>query len=132
MICKYEDKCHQLPSYINKEQWEMRRHNKGMVINISQHTVDYIDALLKNLKSYRGKFKKPKGTSKIERSEWWSMDKAIEYYHENDKDGERHWMTFVIKNNLSEEDCVEFERWLSANHPEVLRKHWKTHKRIVA
>lgn len=132
MICKYEDKCHQLPSYINKEQWEMRRHNKGMVINISQHTVDYLDALLKNLKSYRGKFKKPKGTSKIERSEWWSMDKAIEYYHENDKDGERHWMTFVIKNNLSEEDCVEFERWLSSNHPEVLRKHWNTHKRIVA
>lgn len=132
MVCKYEDKCHQLPSFINKEQWEMRRHNEGGLVDISQQTVDYLDALLKNLKSYSGKFKKPKGTGKIERSEWWSMDKAISYYQENDKDGERHWMTFIIKNNLSEEDCAEFEKWLSANHPEVLRKHWNTHKRIVA
>ena len=132
MVCKYEDKCHQLPSFINKEQWGMRRHNEGGLVDISQQAVDYLDALLKNLKSYSGKFKKPKGTGKIERSEWWSMDKATSYYQDNDKDGERHWMTFIIKNNLSEEDCVEFEKWLSANHPEVLRKHWNTHKRIVA
>ena len=132
LACPYEDRCHQLPSYMNQEQWEMRRHNVGLLYDIGQDIVVYLDSHIKNLKTCCGKFKKPKGIGKIERSEWWSMDKAIEYYHENDKDGERHWMTFVIKNNLSEEDCVEFERWLSANHPEVLRKHWKTHRRIVA
>ena len=25
MVCKYEDKNHQLGSYVNQEQWEMRR-----------------------------------------------------------------------------------------------------------
>ena len=131
MVCKYEDKNHQLGSYVNQEQWEMRRVNEGMVIDISQDTVVYLDAMLKNLKTFEGKFKKVKETGGFSTSNYWDMDRAIAYYQERDKDGERHNATFVIKNCLSEEDCKEFEKWLRANHPSKMH-HWKSHKRIAS
>ena len=131
MVCKYEDKNHQLGSYVNQEQWEMRRVNEGMVIDISQDTVVYLDAMLKNLKTFEGKFKKVKETGGFSTSNYWDMDRAIAYYQERDKDGERHTATFAIKNRLSEEDCKEFEKWLRANHPSKMH-HWKSHKRIAS
>ena len=131
MVCKYEDKNHQLGSYVNQEQWAMRRVNEGMVIDISQDTVVYLDAMLKNLKTFEGKFKKVKETGGFSTSNYWDMDRAIAYYQERDKDGERHNATFVIKNCLSEEDCKEFEKWLRANHPSKMH-HWKSHKRIAS
>ena len=60
MVCKYEDKNHQLGSYINKEQWEMRRSNEGEVVDISQDTVTYLHTLLQNLVTVTGKFRKSK------------------------------------------------------------------------
>ena len=131
MVCKYEDKNHQLGSYVNQEQWEMRRVNEGMVIDISQDTVVYLDAMLKNLKTFEGKFKKVKETGGFSTSNYWDMDRAIAYYQERDKDGERHNATFVIKNCLSEEDCTVFEKWFASNHYDKMH-HWKSHKRIVS
>ena len=131
MVCKYEDKNHQLGSYINKEQWDMRRVNNGKMVAISQDTVVYLDALLKNLKTFDGKFKKVKETGGFSTSNYWDIDRAIAYYQEHDKDGERHTSTFVIKNRLSEEDCIEFERWLMSNHPYKIH-HWKSHKRLAS
>ena len=131
MVCKYEDKNHQLGSYVNQEQWEMRRVNEGMVIDISQDTVVYLDAMLKNLKTFEGKFKKVKETGGFSTSNYWDMDRAIAYYQERDKDGERHNATFVIKNCLSEEDCKEFEKWFASNHYDKMH-HWKSHKRIAS
>lgn len=60
MVCKYEDKNHQLGSYINKEQWEMRRSNEGEVVDISQDTITYLHSLLQNLITVSGKFRKSK------------------------------------------------------------------------
>ena len=131
MVCKYEDKNHQLGSYVNQEQWAMRRVNEGMVIDISQDTITYLDALLKNLKTFEGKFKKVKKDGGFSTSNYWDMERAIAYYQKRDKDGERHNATFVIKNRLSEEDCKEFEKWLRANHPSKIH-HWKSHKRIAS
>ena len=131
MVCKYEDKNHQLGSYVNQEQWAMRRVNEGMVIDISQDTVVYLDALLKNLKTFEGKFKKVKKDGGFSTSNYWDMERAIAYYQERDKDGKRHTATFAIKNRLSEEDCKEFEKWLRANHPSKMH-HWKSHKRIAS
>jgi hypothetical protein len=131
MVCKYEDKNHQLPSYVNQEQWEMRRVNEGMVIDISQDTVVYLDAMLKNLKTFEVKFKKVKEDGGFSTSNYWDMDRAIAYYQERDKDGKRHTATFVIKNRLSEEDCKEFEKWFASNHYDKMH-HWKSHKRIAS
>jgi hypothetical protein len=131
MVCKYEDKNHQIGSYINQEQWEMRRDNEGIAIAISQDTVVYLDALLKNLNTYDGKFKKVKKDGGFSTSNYWDIDRAIAYYQEHDKDGERHNATFVIKNRLSEEDCCKFEDWLWANHPSKMH-HWKSHKRLAS
>lgn len=131
MVCKYEDKNHQLGSYVNQEQWAMRRVNEGVVIDISQDTITYLDALLKNLKTFEGKFKKVKEDGGFSTSNYWDMDRAIAYYQERDKDGERHTATFVIKNRLSEEDCKVFEKWFASNHYDKMH-HWKSHKRIAS
>ena len=131
MVCKYEDKNHQLPSYVNQEQWDMRRVNNGKVVAFSQDTVVYLDALLKNLNTYDGKFKKVKADGGFSTPNYWDIDRAIGYYQENDKDGERHRATFVIKNRLSEDDCTVFEKWFAANHYDKMH-HWKSHKRITS
>ena len=60
MVCKYEDKCHNLGSNINAEQWEMRYHNEGEVVDISQDTVTYLHTLLQNMATVSGKFRKSK------------------------------------------------------------------------
>ena len=109
----------------------MRCDNEGMAIDICQDTVIYLDALLKNLKTYDGKFKKVKADGGFYTPNYWDIDRAIAYYQENDKDGERHRATFVIKNRLSEEDCTVFEKWFAANHYDKMH-HWKSHKRIAS
>ena len=133
MVCKYEDKNHQLGSYINKEQWEMRINHDGNPIDISQGTITYLNTLIKSLKTYTHKFKKS-DDGKFTIADWWSLDTAIAYYEKAEaspEEGARHFALYPIKNHLSDEDCIEFEKWLSENHPDKL-KHWKTHKRIVA
>ena len=129
MVCKFEDKNHQLGAYINKEQWEMRKHNEGKLVEISQDVVVYLDTLIKSLKTYTTKFKKTKDGS-FSISDYWSMETAIHYYNNHDKDGERHGSLFVIKNRLSETDCNLFADWLGKNHPDKM-KHWNSHKRIT-
>ena len=129
LVCKYEDKNHQLGAYINKEQWQMRKHNEGNQVEISQDVVVYLDTLIKSLKTYTTKFKKTKdGTITI--SDYWSLETAIHYYNNHDKDGERHGSLFVIKNRLSETDCNLFADWLEKNHPDKIH-HWNSHKRII-
>lgn len=129
MVCKYEDKNHQLGSYVNQEQWEMRHVNEGKVVDIGLDTVIYLDALIKNLKTFEGKFSKVKETGGFSTLNYWDISRAITYYQEHDKDGERHSATFVIKNRLSDEDCGVFEEWLWVNHPSKMH-HWKSHRRI--
>lgn len=131
MVCKYEDKNHQLGSYVNKEQWDMKRVNAGKAVDISQGKVTYLDALLKNLKTFEGKFKKSKKDGGFSTSNYWDMDRAIAYYQEHDKDNERHKSLFVIKNRLSEDDCIEFEKWFAANHYDKMH-HWKSHRRMAS
>ena len=129
MVCKFEDKNHNLGAYINKEQWQMRKHNEGKPVEISQDVVVYLDELIKSLKTYTTKFKKTKDGG-FSVSDYWSLETAIHYYNNHDKDGERHGSLFVIKNRLSETDCNLFADWLSKNHPDKM-KHWNSHKRIT-
>ena len=129
MVCKYEDKNHQLGAYINKEQWQMRIENEGNPVEISQDVVVYLDELIKSLKTYTTKFKKTKDGS-FSISDYWTLETAIHYYNNHDKDGERHGSLFVIKNRLSETDCNLFADWLGKNHPDKM-KHWNSHKRIT-
>ena len=132
MVCKYEDKNHQLGSYINAEQWQMRRENEGCPIEISQDMIVYIDNLVKSLKTYSWSFKRSaNGSFSInDPNYFWSLERAYRYYEEHDIDGERHTALFVIKNRLSEDDCDLFVDWLRLNHPDKM-KHWFSHKRCV-
>ena len=128
LVCKYEDKNHNLGAYINKEQWKMRIENEGKPVEISQDLVVYLDTLLKT-DPVTTKFKKTKDGS-FPVSDYWSLGTAIHYYNNHDKDGERHGSLFVIKNRLSESDCNLFADWLLKNHPDKM-KHWNSHKRIT-
>lgn len=129
MVCKYEDKQHNLGAFINQEQWAMRREHDGRSVEIGQDTVVYLDTLIKSLKTYTTKFQKSKdGHFTI--TDCWSLERAIGYYGQHDRDGERHEALFIIKNKLSDEDCDLFVDWLRANHPTKMH-HWLSHKRLV-
>ena len=56
MVCKYEDKQHNLGAFINQEQWAMRREHDGLLVEIGQETVVYLNTLIKSLKTYTTKF----------------------------------------------------------------------------
>ena len=129
MVCKYEDKQHNLGAFINQEQWAMRREHDGRLVEIGQDTVVYLDTLIKSLQTYTTKFQKSKdGHFTI--THFWTMERAIAYYGEHNKDNERHIALFAIKNHLSDEDCDLFVDWLKQNHPTKMH-HWLSHKRIV-
>ena len=131
MICPFEDRNHQLGSYLNEEQWGMRRQNTGELFDIQQDIVVYLDTRIKNLKFHNGKIKRGKTDGSYEITEWWSIEDAIAYYYKHDIDDKRHHAAFIIKNNLSEEDCVAFEDWLVENSTQrYIDKHWKTHKKL--
>ena len=129
MVCKFEDKQHNLGAFINQEQWAMRREHDGRLVAIGQDTVVYLDTLIKSLKTYSGKFQKSKDGHFI-LTHYWTLEKAISYYGKHDKDDERHIALFAIKNHLSDEDCDLFVDWLRANHPTKMH-HWLSHKRMV-
>lgn len=129
MVCKYEDKQHNLTAFINKEQWAMRREHDGRLVSIGQDTIVYLDTLIKSLKTYSGKFKKY-NDGYFTLTDCWTLERAIAYYSEHDKDNERHPALFIIKNHLSDNDCDLFVDWLRANHPTKMH-HWLSHKRLV-
>lgn len=130
-FCPYEDKQHNMGSYINFNDWREKYINEGRLYSIEQSDVDLLQYLISIANKYMEK--------KFDEKEiivgvfcnrgWWSIDRAITYYQEHDKDGERHKATFAIKNRLSDEDCGVFEDWLWANHPSKMH-HWKSHRRI--
>ena len=128
MVCKYEDKNHNLGAYINKEQWQMRIENEGKPVEISQDMVVYLNTLI-NTDPITTKFKISKdGTfTPI----YWTLDRAIQYYNIHDMDDFRHTSLYPIMNHLSLDDCKIFENWLKENHYRVWAKHWKTHKRTT-
>lgn len=129
MVCKYEDKQHNLGAFINQEQWAMRREHDGLLVEIGQETVVYLDTLIKSLKTYTTKFQKSKdGHFTI--TDCWSLERAIGYYGQHDRDDERHVSLFIIKNHLSNEGCDLFVDWLRQNHPSKMH-HWLSHKRLV-
>ena len=92
LVCKYEDKCHNLGSNINAEQWEMRRSNEGEVVDISQGTVTYLHSLLQNMVTVSGKFRKSKkdkvvvNTAEVTDA---AIEKAARLINEA-KEGSRH------------------------------------------
>lgn len=129
MVCPFEDRNHQLGSYMNREQWAMRRQNIGEMFDIGQDIVEYLNTKIQTLKYHEGKYKKSSDGS-FEVSEWWSIDEAIAYYYKHDKDDERHNAGYVIKNRLSDEDCEVFKQWLWLNStPSFIKKHWDGNSR---
>ena len=136
-FCAYEDKCHNLGSYINLNDWGEKYINEGSVYSIEQSEVDSLQYLISVACDYT---KKKFDNSEVEVSDvsvrrWWSLDTAIKLYEKavvSPMEGARHAALFKIKNNLSEEDCSQFEDWLGSNYPTAVKKHWKSHKRIVS
>ena len=128
MVCKFEDKNHNLGAYINKEQWEMRVENEGKPVEISQDMIVYLNTLL-NTDPITTKFKISKDGTFT--PSYWSLERAIQYYNIHDMDDERHNSLYPIMNHLSLDDCKIFENWLKENHYRVWAKHWKTHKRTT-
>lgn len=126
MVCKFEDKNHNLGAYINKEQWQMRVENEGNPVEISQDMVVYLNTLLKT-EHITTKFKISKDG--IITPSYWTLERAIQYYNIHDMDDFRHKSLYPIMNHLSLDDCKIFENWLKENHYRVWAKHWKTHKR---
>ena len=126
MVCKYEDKNHNLGAYINKEQWGMRVENEGKPVEISQDMVVYLNTLLKT-DPVTTKFKISKDGTIT--PVYWTLERAIQYYNIHDMNDFRHNALYPIMNYLSLDDCKIFENWLKENHYRVWAKHWKTHKR---
>ena len=136
-FCAYEDKCHNFGSYVNLDDWMKKYINEGSVYSIEQSEVDSLQYLISVACDYtQKKFDK----SEVEVSDsssriWWSLDTAIKLYEKavvSPMEGARHATLFKIKNNLSAEDCSQFEDWLGSNYPMAVKKHWKSHKRIVS
>lgn len=129
-VCKWEDQQHNLGSYINKEQWDMRYTNEGNFVNVSQDLVDYINTLIYSIREYKelrmhkdGKFKGGNWTVDEAIAEW---EKVENEFKGKDSDGERHITTFKIKANLSEENRKLFREWLKKNYPNAI-KHYDSH-----
>ena len=131
MICKHEDKNHTHNSSFNKEQWDMRIENEGeCLIDITQETVDYLQAIVYNSNSFNyGKFIKNKETDELKITNYWSIERAQEYYLSHNIDGERHKATYVISNRLSDDDIISFTTWMKTNHRNKI-EHWLSHKRV--
>lgn len=136
-FCAYEDKRHNFGSYVNLDDWMKKYINEGSVYSIEQSEVESLQYLISVACDYT---KKKFDKSEVEVSDsssrrWWSLDTAIKLYEKevvSPMEGARHTALFKIKNNLSEEDCSKFEDWLWANYPMAVKKHWKSHKRIVS
>lgn len=129
-VCKWEDQQHNLGSYINKEQWDIRYTNDGHCVNITQDLVDYINTLIYSIREYKelrmnkdGKFKGGNWTVDESIAEW---EKVENKFKGKDSDGERHTTTFKIKANLSEENRKLFREWLKKNYPNAI-KHYDSH-----
>ena len=136
-FCAYEDKCHNFGSYVNLDDWMKKYINEGNVYSIEQSEVDSLQYLISVACDYtKKKFDKSEVEVRDSSSRrWWSLDTAIKLYEKavvSPMEGARHTALFKIKNNLSEEDCSKFEDWLWANYPMAVKKHWKSHKRIVS
>lgn len=132
MFCYYEDANHQLPSYINCEDWAKRRGNSGELYGIPQEVVDDIMVSIKNSKDMKMmRFDRNQTDQNVKslHSATKTLLWAKEYFKSSFElgDGERHKRLFVIKNNLNDTARDLFQSWLIDNYPSYLT-HWKSHK----
>lgn len=132
MFCYYEDSNHQLPSYINSEDWAKRRGNSGELYDIPQEVVDDIMMCIKNSKDLKMmRFDRNqtdlnvKSLHNVKRTLLWAKECFKSSFEMGD--GERHKRLFVIKNNLNDTDRDLFQSWLANDYPSYL-SHWKSHK----
>lgn len=123
MVCKYEDKKHNLGSYINGCDWYNRYENDGMLINITQDLVVYIDTLIKTLQTYTFKTFTDKD-GKIHTYKW-DIEKCKEYANEHFVSvGDRHDSCYAILMHIDSSIFGEFDSWLRENHPLVYNIRW--------
>lgn len=129
-FCPYEDANHNLYSYINKEDFAHIYKNNGEIYNIDQSEVDLLQYLISIVRDNTKLNFADKdiliGEDDVKVYSW-TLEKAISYYNDHDKDNERHHALFVIKINLKGDVRNEFEFWLSENHPTKMH-HWRSHK----
>lgn len=129
-VCKWEDQQHQLGSYINKEQWNMRFINNGHYVNVTQELVNHLNTLIYSARDNTqlritkdGKFKGGNWTVDEAIAEW---EKDENEFKGKDSDRERHITTFRIKRNLNEENRTLFREWLKKNYPNAIN-HYDSH-----
>ena len=133
-FCRYEDPNHQLYSFVNMNDFVNMKTNQGQTLDIPQEIVDDITIAISQSLDYTAMKKVDKKRIYGELKDfYWSLEKAQNEWKEtiNDPtDGIRHKKLFVIKNNLSEEDCQLFGKWLLDNYPDYYKQHWITHKKL--
>lgn len=135
MFCAYEDPNHQMPSYINQEDWEQKYENEGEKWHINQDFVDNLTLRIQNFRDYRNMVftKNDKFNSEGKLGGKITFDEAKELFDNSFKlgDGARHKTLFVIKNRLCADDRELFEDWLvlSPKYKPYL-KNWRSHRVI--
>ena len=133
-FCKYEDRNHQLYSFINMNDFVKRRTNQGECLDIPQsfvddltisisQSIDYTEMKKADRKRIYGELKEFKWSLDFVKMKW--MDAVSD-----PAEGARYSVLFPIKNNLSEDDCSLFGEWLMDNYPQKYFDMWKGHKKL--
>ena len=136
MFCYFEDPCHQIPSYINYEDWKKRVTNFGERFYIPQEVVDDILMNIEKSKEFYNKKiddkLKEEMVAKVEKIKIgrMSLDDAKKHFLKSfEEESGRHKALFYIKMRLSEKDRELFKDWL-ASDPKYSKyvQNWNTHK----
>ena len=136
MFCYFEDPCHQIPSYINYEDWKKRVTNFGERFYIPQEVVDDILMNIEKSKEFYNKKiddkLKEEMVAKVEKIKIgrMSLDDAKKHFLKSfEEESGRHKALFYIKIRLSEKDRELFKDWL-ASDPKYSKyvQNWNTHK----
>lgn len=142
MFCYFEDPCHQIPSYVNHEDWSKGQGNNGEMFYIPQEVVDDILVNIEKSKEFYSKKKelyskmldeklKEEIIAKVEKMKiGMKLEDAKKHFLKSfEVDSGRHKALYYIKKRLSEKDRELFRDWLAsdAKYSKYIT-NWNSHK----
>lgn len=128
-FCNFEDKDHNLCSYVNSEDWHNRYENNGELFNIPQEVVDYLLLVMDNLQdfTYRKKFVKTDIKKDYMTKE--AAYEIIKEVYESKVDNVMHYKTYFVKCRMNPNDYSDFRDMLFGLNRSVVT-HWDSHRII--